>query len=57
MGFSCIIDLIFVAANATKLARGRWFPLLLAALVLLPDADLADGLAASGGAALPTSAA
>src|ERR687884_1959521 len=32
-GLFLIIDLIFVAANATKLVEGGWFPLLLAALV------------------------
>ncbi|MBV8578576.1 MAG: KUP/HAK/KT family potassium transporter [Acetobacteraceae bacterium] len=32
-GFFLIIDLIFVAANATKLIEGGWFPLALAALV------------------------
>jgi KUP system potassium uptake protein len=32
-GFFLIIDLIFVAANATKLIEGGWFPLLLAAAV------------------------
>jgi KUP system potassium uptake protein len=32
-GVFLIIDLIFVSANATKLAEGGWFPLLLAALV------------------------
>jgi KUP system potassium uptake protein len=32
-GFFLIIDLVFVAANATKLFEGGWFPLLLAALV------------------------
>ena len=56
-GFFLIIDLIFVAANTTKLFEGGWFPLLLAALVRVPDADLADRLAAAGAPALPTSAA
>jgi KUP system potassium uptake protein len=32
-GFFLIIDLIFVAANATKLLEGGWFPLLLAGVV------------------------
>ena len=32
-GFFLVIDLIFVAANATKLIEGGWFPLLLAAFV------------------------
>ena len=32
-GFFLVIDLIFVAANATKLIEGGWFPLLLAAIV------------------------
>src|SRR3954469_5480054 len=32
-GLFLIIDLIFVAANATKLVEGGWFPLLLAAVV------------------------
>jgi KUP system potassium uptake protein len=32
-GFFLIVDLIFVAANATKLLEGGWFPLLLAFLV------------------------
>src|ERR1700744_5810709 len=32
-GFFLVIDLVFVAANATKLIEGGWFPLLLAATV------------------------
>ena len=32
-GLFLVIDLIFVAANATKLLEGGWFPLLLAAFV------------------------
>ena len=32
-GFFLVVDLIFVAANATKLLEGGWFPLLLAGLV------------------------
>jgi KUP system potassium uptake protein len=32
-GFFLIIDLIFVAANATKLIEGGWFPLLLAGII------------------------
>ncbi|MBV9861967.1 MAG: potassium transporter Kup [Alphaproteobacteria bacterium] len=32
-GFFLIIDVIFVAANATKLFEGGWFPLLLACVV------------------------
>ena len=32
-GFFLIIDLIFVAANATKLLEGGWFPLLLAGMI------------------------
>ena len=56
-GFFLIIDLIFVAANATKLLEGGWFPLLLAGRRCLPDADLANRLAAARAAALPASAA
>src|SRR2546428_13787546 len=29
-GLFLVVDLVFVAANATKLLEGRWFPLLLA---------------------------
>jgi len=29
-GFFLVIELVFVAANATKLIEGGWFPLLLA---------------------------
>jgi KUP system potassium uptake protein len=32
-GFFLILDLIFVAANATKLIEGGWFPLMLAGIV------------------------
>jgi len=32
-GFFFIIELVFVAANATKLIEGGWFPLLLACLI------------------------
>jgi KUP system potassium uptake protein len=32
-GFFLIVDVIFVAANATKLIEGGWFPLLLAGIV------------------------
>jgi len=32
-GFFLIIELIFVAANATKLFEGGWFPLLLASII------------------------
>jgi KUP system potassium uptake protein len=32
-GLFLVVDLIFVAANATKLLEGGWFPLLLAAVV------------------------
>jgi K+ transporter len=32
-GFFLLIDLIFVAANATKLLEGGWFPLLLSCTV------------------------
>jgi KUP system potassium uptake protein len=32
-GFFLVVDLIFVAANATKLIEGGWFPLLLAGVV------------------------
>ena len=32
-GLFLIVDLIFVAANATKLIEGGWFPLLLACAV------------------------
>jgi KUP system potassium uptake protein len=32
-GFFLVVDLIFVAANATKLIEGGWFPLLLACVV------------------------
>jgi KUP system potassium uptake protein len=32
-GFFLIVDLIFVAANATKLLEGGWFPLVLAGVV------------------------
>jgi KUP system potassium uptake protein len=32
-GFFLIVDLIFVAANATKLIEGGWFPLMLAGVV------------------------
>jgi len=32
-GFFLVVDLIFVAANATKLFEGGWFPLLLAGIV------------------------
>src|SRR5262245_53686381 len=32
-GFFLIIELIFVAANFTKLVEGGWFPLLLACLI------------------------
>ena len=32
-GFFLMVDLIFVAANATKLLEGGWFPLLLAGVV------------------------
>ena len=32
-GFFLVVDLIFVAANATKLLEGGWFPLLLAGVV------------------------
>ncbi|HEY2133366.1 MAG TPA: KUP/HAK/KT family potassium transporter [Acetobacteraceae bacterium] len=32
-GFFLVVDLIFVAANGTKLFEGGWFPLLLAGLV------------------------
>ena len=32
-GFFLVVDLVFVAANATKLLEGGWFPLLLAGVV------------------------
>src|SRR4029077_2928972 len=32
-GLFLVVDLVFVAANATKLLEGGWFPLLLAAVV------------------------
>jgi KUP system potassium uptake protein len=32
-GFFLVIELVFVAANATKLIEGGWFPLLLASIV------------------------
>ena len=32
-GFLLIVELVFVAANATKLLDGGWFPLLMACVV------------------------
>ena len=43
-GSLLVVELIFVAANATKLLAGGWFPLLLAVRRRVPDADLAHGV-------------
>ena len=41
-GFFLAIDIIFFAANSIKLFEGGWFPLVLAALRRVSDADLAQ---------------
>ena len=51
-GLFLIVDLIFVAANATKLIEGGWFPLLLAVRCRVSHADLANRMAVARAAAL-----
>jgi len=44
-GFFLVIELVFVAANMTKLVEGGWFPLLLASVIAFLIADLAHRMA------------
>ena len=56
-GFFLAIDLVFFAANSVKLFEGGWFPLVLAGVVALPDADVDEGQPARrGGARRPAPA-
>ena len=56
-GLFLIIDLIFVAANATKAARGRLVPAPARLRRRVPDADLANRVAAARAPALQHAAA